>query len=461
MADDLPIGWVWIQLEDITMNPKNDIVDGPFGSNLKATEYLDSGIPIIRLQNIDRNQFIDKNIKFISSEKADSLKRHSFINGDIVITKLGDPLGKACLVPNNIKEGIIVADIVRVRPDERFVSKPYLLHAINSKVVINQLQAETKGTTRARVNLSHIRQIKIPLPPLNEQRRIVEKLDRIMERLRRARHELSHIPKLIARYKQAVLAAAFRGDLTADWHNDQQDMRYGEPWIIPASWDWKYISDIAEVVSNLVNPSEVMDLPHIAPNHIESGKPQLLPFKTVREDAVVSPKHRFFPGQLIYSKIRPYLRKAVIIDFEGVCSADMYPINARCNTKYLLYWLISDDFNVLAMEHQGRTVLPKINKAGLYKLPIPIPPIEEQKEIVRRVEERFEKIDKIEQEYQKAVKLCDRLEQATLAKAFRGELVPQDPNDEPASVLLERIRAERQAQSQGKAAKSQRKPKAT
>jgi len=87
--------------------------------------------------------------------------------------------------------------------------------------------------------------------------------------------------------------------------------------------------------------------------------------------------------------------------------------------------------------------MPKINQPTLISLPIELPPLEEQKEIVRRVEKMFEKIDRMEEEYQQAAKLCDRLEQATLAKAFRGELVPQDPDDEPASVLLEQVKRER------------------
>jgi type I restriction enzyme S subunit len=106
---------------------------------------------------------------------------------------------------------------------------------------------------------------------------------------------------------------------------------------------------------------------------------------------------------------------------------------------------------------KSTTGVNNINSQELQSLIFNIPSLEEQKEIVRRVEERFAKIDKIEQEYQKAVKLCTRLEQATLAKAFRGELVPQDPNDEPASVLLEQIRAERQEKPKGKAAKSSNK----
>ncbi|MFN5751254.1 MAG: restriction endonuclease subunit S, partial [Pseudanabaena sp.] len=89
------------------------------------------------------------------------------------------------------------------------------------------------------------------------------------------------------------------------------------------------------------------------------------------------------------------------------------------------------------------------NVGAMSKLPMPIPPLEEQKEIVRRVEKMFAKIDKMEEEYQKAAKLCDRLEQATLAKAFRGELVPQDPNDEPASVLLEQVKREKEKGKKG------------
>lgn len=97
---------------------------------------------------------------------------------------------------------------------------------------------------------------------------------------------------------------------------------------------------------------------------------------------------------------------------------------------------------------------PKINQPTLISLPVDLPPFNEQKEIVQRVEKLFKAIDLIEQEHQQASKLLDRLEQATPSKAFRGELVTQDPNDEPAAVLLERIQRDRQAQPKGKAIKS-------
>ena len=150
---DIPNGWCWAKLEELSFNPKQEIVDGPFGSNLKSSEYRSEGIPIMRLQNIDRNRFIAKNIKYISTEKANQLKRHNYSRGDIVLTKLGDPLGKACIVPDHVEWGIIVADVVRIRIAEEFISKDYITHSINSEFAAKQLENKTKGTTRPRVNL--------------------------------------------------------------------------------------------------------------------------------------------------------------------------------------------------------------------------------------------------------------------------------------------------------------------
>ncbi|MFN9828465.1 MAG: restriction endonuclease subunit S [Pseudanabaena sp.] len=119
-------------------------------------------------------------------------------------------------------------------------------------------------------------------------------------------------------------------------------------------------------------------------------------------------------------------------------------------SKYALYWLLSPSGrNVIMQVASSSSGLHTLSISKVSSLPIPLCQIEEQKEIVRRVEKMFAKIDKMEEEYQKAVKLCDRLEQATLAKAFRGELVPQDPNDEPASVLLEQVKREKEKGKKG------------
>lgn len=209
----LPRSWATPCLEDVVLEPKADIVDGPFGSNLKASEYTEQGIPIIRLQNVKANRFIEKNIRYISPGKAEELKRHGFKAGDIVVSKLGNPLGEACIVPDGLTAGIIVADVVRVRIPEELLDKRAIAYALNSEEVKKQLKALTKGTTRPRVNLSHIREVRIPLPPLKEQSRIVAEIEKQFTRLDAAVVALKRIQTNLKRYRAAVLKAACEGRL--------------------------------------------------------------------------------------------------------------------------------------------------------------------------------------------------------------------------------------------------------
>ena len=106
---------------------------------------------------------------------------------------------------------------------------------------------------------------------------------------------------------------------------------------LPPTWQWASFSDVGTVASNLVDPAAYQELPHIAPNHIESNTGRLLPYATVAQDGVTSPKHLFHRGQLLYSKIRPYLAKVVEAPFSGLCSADMYPIETTLFPRFLLY----------------------------------------------------------------------------------------------------------------------------
>ncbi|HBY86608.1 MAG TPA: restriction endonuclease [Colwellia sp.] len=176
----LPDGWSLSTLTKLIVNSAEHIVDGPFGSNLKATEYVDSGVPLIRIQNVDRNIFKNNGIQYLTEDKAKSLSRHSFVAGDIVLNKLGEPTGKACIIPAFLTHGIIVADLIRVRVNEELHNKQFLIYCINSPLVARQFSGLAKGVTRQRVNLSQVRSLKIPLPPLAEQQRIVAKVDELM-----------------------------------------------------------------------------------------------------------------------------------------------------------------------------------------------------------------------------------------------------------------------------------------
>ena len=167
---------------------KDAVVSGPFGSNLKVSDYKTEGIPILRLQNIGKGYFIDKSIKYINEEKAEELKYHSFIAGDITLAKLGIPIGKTCIIPSHFKSGIITADVVRIRPDLNLVNYKFLEYFLNTNLSVTQLTGNISGATRPRVNLSDVRNIKLNLPPLKDEQTIVQKLDALSAKTKTGSH---------------------------------------------------------------------------------------------------------------------------------------------------------------------------------------------------------------------------------------------------------------------------------
>lgn len=170
----IPKTWAVKTLIDAAGGKDDLIVAGPFGSNLKVIDYRDEGVPIIRLQNIDYGKFANKDIKYTSFEKAEELSYHSFIKGDIVLAKLGDPIGKTCIVPDFLEKGIVVADVVRIRIDERMADKRYIMQVLNSTIISSQLTRGIIGTTRPRVNINQVRELLLPVPPLPEQNKIAD-----------------------------------------------------------------------------------------------------------------------------------------------------------------------------------------------------------------------------------------------------------------------------------------------
>ena len=500
---EFPLSWVAAALHEVVPDPQQDIVDGPFGSNLKTSEYRDSGIPIIRLQNVARNHFLEKNIQFITHDKADELQRHNFIAGDIAITKLGEPLGKAAIIPPSLSRGVIVADIVRLRVDREFADPRYLTYVINSPDVCDALAEETKGTTRPRVNLGHIRALQVPIAPLNEQKRIADKLDLVLARVDACRERLDRVPAILKRFRQAVLAAAISGKLTEEWRTGNtpgatgqslletvrarhraysvsglakraggvqgnakkileakaskvpepvEDTELGE---LPVGWTWGAGAEVvepgAEIVYGIVQPGPKLTegVSYVRGMDIENGKilkGQLL--KTSPTIAARYSRSSLEGGDVLLGIIRATKVAIVPASLKGANitqgTARFRPSPA-VRTRYLAIALEAPSTQHWLHDHYRGIDMPGLNLADVRRVPIPLPSLPEQDEIVRRVDALLSRADRLEARYTAARAQVERLTPALLAKAFRGELVPQDPNDEPASVLLERIRATRAA----------------
>jgi type I restriction enzyme S subunit len=195
-------------------NHKSQIVGGPFGSNLKVKDYKESGVPILRLQNIGKGYFIDKNIKHVSIEKAKELDYHSFIAGDIALAKLGIPIGKTCIIPVKFKYGIVTADVVRIRPNKENINYSFLKHFLNSQSAVKQLTDDITGATRPRVNMAEVRSLKLSVPSKEKQISLNNIIDGLESDINSVISNYEKKKLDLEELKKSILQKAFSGELT-------------------------------------------------------------------------------------------------------------------------------------------------------------------------------------------------------------------------------------------------------
>ena len=292
----------------------------------------------------------------------------------------------------------------------------------------------TNATTVPAIRKSDLEKVAFPLAPSAEQQRIVDRIESLFAKLDEAKQKAQDALDSVETRKAAILHKAFTGELTVQWR-----IEHG---VGMESWKKSRFDEVATIKSNLVNPLDFPDLPHIAPDNIEKKTGVLLEYHTVSEDGVTSGKHRFYPGQILYSKIRPYLSKVVVADFDGLCSADMYPIEAEENAKCLWYYMLSEEFLEQASSAGSRSVLPKINQKELSALTVVLPTLkDEQEEIVRILDDMFAKEQQAKESTERVMEQIDLIKKAIIARAFRGELGTNDPSEENAVELLKRVLA--------------------
>ncbi|HAB16977.1 MAG TPA: type I restriction endonuclease subunit S, partial [Verrucomicrobiales bacterium] len=329
---------------------------------------------------------------------------------------------------------------------------------------------------------NHLRDLEIPLAPLAEQRRIVAKLETMLSKVDACQQRLAKIPVLLKRFRQSVLAAACSGHLTADWREEnetesvepqllkhaQQDKKFAEAlkngqrfksstpfeWAmlpeLPTDWCWGAAAEVvepgAEIVYGIVQPGPEAPngVPYVRGLDIQNGKilvDQLR--RTSREIAKRYERASLKSGDVLLGIIRHTKVAIVPSSLNGgniTQGTARFRPSELISTGFLARWLESKYAQDWLHHHYRGIDMPGLNLADVRKLPVPLPPPAEQQEIVRRVEALFALADQIEARFRKAQALVDQLTPSLLARAFRGQLVPQDPTDEPAEKLLERIR---------------------
>lgn len=266
----------------------------------------------------------------------------------------------------------------------------------------------SRGTSgKNRIRPERFLSIEIPLPTLDEQQRIVAKIEELAER---------------AKWASAVHEKS-RAEVSSLGPSAMNKI-----WCATQDWSQRLLGELVTTVIGQVMPNiePYASLPHINGESMESGTGRLLPtYRSAKDDGVISGKYHFRPGSVLYSKIRPYLRKAVVVPFEGLCSADVYAfdtISPKVQPHFLKYALIAPDFTAYACRLSGRTRMPKLNQKQLFSYSMRFPPPPEQRRIVGYLDDLQAKVDALKALQAQSSAELDALLPSILDKAFKGEL---------------------------------------
>lgn len=216
----VPDGWTWASVQQLASLTLNSVTDGPFGSNLKTAHYTESGPRVIRLQNIGDGVFVDEHAH-ISSQHFASLAKHRVHAGDLVIAALGERPPRACVIPSSVGPAIVKADCVRFKPNDELALPSYLNYALNSDGTRTRTAAIVHGVGRPRLNLGEIKSIALPLPPLDEQHRIVVEVERRLSVIEEIKALVDINLKRAERLRQSILKRAFEGKLVPQDPSDE------------------------------------------------------------------------------------------------------------------------------------------------------------------------------------------------------------------------------------------------
>ena len=364
-----------------------------------------------------------------------------FADGDVIFAKITPCMenGKAAIA-SGLTNGIACGstEFYVFRPDAGF-SAAYLWRFLRQRSFREQAEKHMSGAVgQRRVPRNYLEDHLLPLPPAAEQHRIVAKLDALTTRLARARAELDRVNNLAIRLRYETLrqwfnlAEARRTDVPIATIDDVttissgfgfpkhlQGRRVGQ---IP----FAKVSDISKAVF------EAAGRLGTAANFVDAADLSILKAKPIPAGSTIFAKI----GEALHLNRRAISQVDIIID--NNCMA-LSPKDDLIDSEYLFHFMRTVNLSPFAVA----TAIPSVRRGDVASLELPLPSLIDQRIVARKIRQALARADRLEAEAARARALLDRLEAAILAKAFRGELVPQDPNDEPASVLLDRVRAQR------------------
>jgi type I restriction enzyme S subunit len=459
---ELPEGWAEAPVTGFAELIRGVSFQGGEASDSPATGL----VAILRANNIsDSLKFTD--LQYVPEGRISSLQMLRV--GDVVIAMSSGSksvVGKAASVsaPWN---GAFGAFCGVLRPSEE-IDPNYFGRFFQTRGYRSYVSEVAAGNNINNLKREHFENIQMPLPPLAEQKRIVAKVEALLERVNKARDNLATVPAILKRFRQSVLAAATTGKLTEDWRIQKE--------LSHADWQLLSLGSLGEWRGG--------GTPSKSDNKFwKDGTIQWISPKDMKSDVILdSLDHITSPGA---SKLKLLPKDSVLFVVRGMILAHTFPVaitstSATINQdirailpsitvvpKYILFALKNESSGILRAARSSTHGTKRLETDTLKAWLIPVPSIEEQKEIVRRVEVLFALADAIEKRVADATQRVEKITQAILAKAFSGELVATEAElarqegrtFEPASALLERIKAEHASSTTAKKPRAQTRTK--
>ena len=296
------------------------------------------------------------------------------------------------------------------------------------KSLEDDLRRNTNGMGIPHVNGSYLNNSLFLLPPKSTQQHIASYLDKKCSKIEETIQNQQQVIEKLKAYKQSLITEAVTGKIKIQ--NGKVCGKYesykdsGVEWIgkIPTEWEVGKFGRFAQVKSNLVDPNLYLEYPQIAPDNIGKGSGKLIDWQTVKDSGVISWNHLFFKGQIVYSKIRPTLNKLIIAPFDGLCSADMYPIETNIHKQFFVYMMLSQYFvEQVGLITRDRVKMPKINQNELSGILITVPTKEEQKEISDYLDKKCTAIDTAIEQKQKLIEKLTEYKKSLIYECVTGK----------------------------------------
>jgi len=414
------------------MQVRNAFVDGPFGSDLKTTDYQDEGVPLIQLNNIRGSKHVLQNMRFISEEKRSQLKRHIAKPNDVVFAKMADPVARSAVVANDFPEYVIVADCVKMTPDLALANLGFLVWAINSDCVRINAELVSTGTTRVRVSLGDLQKLKIPYPPIDEQKAIARFLDHETAKIDALIEKQQLLIELLKEKRQAVISHAVTKGL-----NPKAPMKdSGVEWLgeVPAHWAIRKFGYISMVVRG-GSPRPAGDPALFNGDY----SPWVTVAEITKDDEIYLTETETFLTKKGSEQCRVFSKGTLVLSNSGATLGvpKILSIDANANDgvvgfedltlnhEFAYFYLstLTEDLRERIKQGSGQ---PNLNTDIVKAISVPVPPGQEVESIVESIKNSRERFNALIEKAKSGIELLQERRTALISAAVTGKIDVRD-----------------------------------